>query len=39
LRDWEIASAPVSALYPPQHHLPAKQQAFIDFLAQSTKSA
>ena len=30
--------APVSVLYPPQRHLPAKLRAFIDFLAQITKS-
>lgn len=39
LRDWEIEGAPVTVLYPPQRHLPAKLRAFIDFLAQITKSA
>jgi DNA-binding transcriptional LysR family regulator len=39
LRDWEIEGAPVSILYPPQRHLPAKLRAFIDFLAQITRSA
>jgi DNA-binding transcriptional LysR family regulator len=39
LRDWEIEGAPVSVLYPPQRHLPAKLRAFIDFLAQITRSA
>ena len=38
LRDYEIEGAPVSVLYPPQRHLPAKLRAFIDFLAQITKS-
>jgi DNA-binding transcriptional LysR family regulator len=39
LRDYEVEGAPVSVLYPPQRHLPAKLRAFIDFLAQITKSA
>ena len=39
LRDYEIEGAPVSVLYPPQRHLPAKLRAFIDFLAQITKNA
>ena len=38
-RDWEIEGALVSVLYPPQRHLPAKLRAFIDFLAQITRSA
>ena len=29
---------PVSVLYPPQRHLPAKLRAFIDFLAQITRN-
>jgi DNA-binding transcriptional LysR family regulator len=37
LRDYEIEGAPVTVLYPPQRHLPAKLRAFIDFLAQITK--
>jgi DNA-binding transcriptional LysR family regulator len=39
LKDYEIEGAPVSVLYPPQRHLPAKLRAFIDFLAQITKTA
>jgi DNA-binding transcriptional LysR family regulator len=39
LRDYEIEGAPVTVLYPPQRHLPAKLRAFIDFLAQITKTA
>ncbi len=38
LKDYEIEGAPVSVLYPPQRHLPAKLRAFIDFLAQITKT-
>lgn len=39
LKDYELEGAPVSVLYPPQRHLPAKLRAFIDFLAQITKTA
>jgi DNA-binding transcriptional LysR family regulator len=39
LRDYEIEGAPVSVLYPPQRHLPAKLRAFIDFVAQITRKA
>lgn len=39
LRDYEIEGAPVTVLYPPQRHLPAKLRAFIDFLAMITKNA
>lgn len=38
LKDYEVEGAPVSVLYPPQRHLPAKLRAFIDFLAQITKT-
>jgi DNA-binding transcriptional LysR family regulator len=38
LKDYETEGAPVSVLYPPQRHLPAKLRAFIDFLAQITKA-
>ena len=38
LKDYELEGAPVSVLYPPQRHLPAKLRAFIDFLAQITRS-
>jgi len=38
LREWEMEGAPVSVLYPPQRHLPAKLRAFIDFLVQITRS-
>jgi DNA-binding transcriptional LysR family regulator len=39
LKDYEIEGAAVSVLYPPQRHLPTKLRAFIDFLAQITKTA
>ena len=39
LKDYEMEGAPVSVLYPPQRHLPAKLRVFIDFLAQITKTA
>ncbi|MBV8410678.1 MAG: LysR family transcriptional regulator [Alphaproteobacteria bacterium] len=39
LKDYELEGAPVSVLYPPQRHLPAKLRAFIDFLAQITRNA
>lgn len=38
LKDYEIEGAPVSVLYPPQRHLPAKLRAFIDFLAEITRN-
>ncbi len=38
LQDWEAEGAPVSVLYPPQRHLPAKLRAFIDFLVQITRT-
>jgi DNA-binding transcriptional LysR family regulator len=38
LKDYELDGAPVSVLYPPQRHLPAKLRVFIDFLAQITKT-
>jgi DNA-binding transcriptional LysR family regulator len=38
LKDYELEGAPVSVLYPPQRHLPAKLRVFIDFLAQITRS-
>ena len=37
LKDYELEGAPVSVLYPPQRHLPAKLRAFIDFLAKITR--
>jgi DNA-binding transcriptional LysR family regulator len=39
LPDWEVEGAPVSVLYPPQRHLPAKLRAFIDFLVSITRTA
>jgi len=39
LKDYEVEGAPVSVLYPPQRHLPAKLRVFIDFLAQITRNA
>jgi DNA-binding transcriptional LysR family regulator len=38
LQPWEGEGAPVSVLYPPQRHLPAKLRAFIDFLVQITRT-
>lgn len=38
LKDYEIDGAPVTLLYPPQRHLPAKLRVFVDFLAQITRS-
>jgi DNA-binding transcriptional LysR family regulator len=38
LRDYEIEGVPVSVLYPPQRHLPAKLRAFIDFLVEITRT-
>ena len=38
LRDRQVEGAPVSVLYPPQRHLPAKLRAFIDFLVLITRS-
>ena len=38
LQDWSIEGSPVSVLYPPQRHLPAKLRAFIDFLVQITRT-
>ena len=39
LKDYEPEGAPVTVLYPPQRHLPAKLRVFIDFLAQITRNA
>jgi DNA-binding transcriptional LysR family regulator len=38
LKDYEMEGAPVSVLYPPQRHLPAKLRVFIDFLAKITRN-
>ena len=38
LQDCAAEGSPVSVLYPPQRHLPAKLRAFIDFLVQITRS-
>ncbi|GGC59116.1 LysR family transcriptional regulator [Siccirubricoccus deserti] len=38
LPEYALEGAPVSVLYPPQRHLPAKLRAFIDFLVQITRS-
>jgi DNA-binding transcriptional LysR family regulator len=38
LSDWIPEGNPVSVLYPPQRHLPAKLRAFIDFLVQITRT-
>ena len=38
LEPFALEGAPVSVLYPPQRHLPAKLRAFIDFLVQITRS-
>ena len=35
---YNTEGAPVSVLYPPQRHLPAKLRAFIDFLVQITRT-
>ena len=37
LREHEVEGSPVSVLYPPQRHLPAKIRAFIDFLVLITR--
>ncbi len=39
LQPYAAEGAPVSVLYPPQRHLPAKLRAFIDFLVQITRAA
>ena len=39
LPGWQGEGAPVSVLYPPQRHLPAKLRAFIDFLVSITRTA
>jgi DNA-binding transcriptional LysR family regulator len=40
LRDWAVTEGnPVSVLYPPQRHLPAKLRAFVDFLVEITRTA
>ena len=39
LRDWMPEGNPVSVLYPPQRHLPAKLRAFIDFLVLITRTS
>jgi DNA-binding transcriptional LysR family regulator len=38
LADWIPEGNPVSVLYPPQRHLPAKLRAFIDFLVLITRA-
>ncbi|HYZ34045.1 MAG TPA: LysR family transcriptional regulator [Crenalkalicoccus sp.] len=38
LEDWIPEGNPVSVLYPPQRHLPAKLRAFIDFLVEITRT-
>jgi DNA-binding transcriptional LysR family regulator len=38
LTPYNSEGAPVSVLYPPQRHLPAKLRAFIDFLVQITRT-
>ncbi len=38
LTPYNTDGAPVSVLYPPQRHLPAKLRAFIDFLVQITRT-
>lgn len=39
LPGYELEGAPVTVLYPPQRHLPAKLRAFIDFLVQITRTS
>jgi DNA-binding transcriptional LysR family regulator len=38
LQDFAVEGSPVSVLYPPQRHLPAKLRAFIDFLVSITRT-
>jgi len=38
LSELALEGAPVSVLYPPQRHLPAKLRAFIDFLVEITRT-